>query len=207
MFNSGSNKYPGDVSDTALFPQTVGRALRCSPCALLGPINSPSAEFESCARLVHGYLQYTYSACITLHKALARSCAHMDFGAIIILLQDLTGRLQVWDRKGSEWADVTPTPGAFVVNLGNMMMWWTNDGYLSSLHRVINKSGRERYSIAFFLSGNPDFVVKCLEDCEGPELGAKYPPISVHDLADAAVRAIDVSVKMSKSGSETQQYA
>lgn len=81
---------------------------------------------------------------------------------------------------------VKPIPGAYVVNLGNLFMRMANDKYKSNIHRVINKSGRERYSIPFFFSGNPDYVCQCLpnirEDGEAP----KYPPITVEEMVTAS---------------------
>ena len=107
--------------------------------------------------------------------------AHTDFGSVTLLLQDEVGGLQVFDAEMNEWIDVKPTKGALVVNLGNVMMRWSNDRYVSNLHRVINKSGRERYSIPFFYSGNPDFVIDCLPGCEDGMGKAKYEPIKVQD--------------------------
>jgi isopenicillin N synthase-like dioxygenase len=55
----------------------------------------------------------------------------------------------------------------------------SNDRYISNLHRVINKSGLERYSVPFFYSGNPDYQIDCLPNCREEGTPAKYPPITV----------------------------
>lgn len=111
--------------------------------------------------------------------------AHTDFGSVTLLLQGEVDGLQVYEKSTDEWLDVKPTKGAYVVNLGNAFMRWSNDRYISNLHRVINKSGQERYSIPFFYSGNPDYVVKCLPGCAG-ENGVKYEPITVEDAVRGA---------------------
>ena len=106
--------------------------------------------------------------------------ARTDWGALTILLQDDNAGLQVWDRD-TGWILFPPLPNAYVVNLGDLMARWTNDHYRSTLHRVVNLSGRERYSVPFFLDGDPDYVVSCLPNCSGPDDPAKYPPITTVD--------------------------
>jgi isopenicillin N synthase-like dioxygenase len=65
----------------------------------------------------------------------------------------------------------------------------SNDRYISNLHRVINKSGKERYSIPFFYSGNPDYVIDCLPNCRKEGEAAKYPPITVEGAVGGSYRA------------------
>ncbi|RAL03261.1 Clavaminate synthase-like protein [Aspergillus ibericus CBS 121593] len=114
--------------------------------------------------------------------------AHTDFGCITLLLQDEVDGLQVLDAPTGEWLDVQPVPGAYVVNLGNLFMRMANDQYKSNIHRVINKSGRERYSIPFFFSGNPDYLCECLPNCRAEGEDPKYPPITVEDMVTASYK-------------------
>ncbi|KAJ5825315.1 oxidoreductase [Penicillium riverlandense] len=193
-FSQGSNKYPSEIRDPGLFKTTIDTyhatltSLSEDILKVLAlTLNLDPNWFEEFAeepvailRLLHYPPQKPDAS--ALERGIG---AHTDFGAITILLQDDKGGLQVWDRESSQWADVTPVKGALVVNLGNMMMRWSNDQYLSNLHRVINKSGEERYSVPFFFSGNPDFVVKCIPSCTNGAQGAKYPPITVEEWMTA----------------------
>ena len=98
--------------------------------------------------------------------------AHTDYGALTLLLTDGTAGLQVRPR-GGDWQDVPHVPDAFIVNIGDCLMRWTNDIYVSTPHRV-RPPKRARQSVAFFLDPNPDAVVAALPGTGAP----KYPPVT-----------------------------
>jgi isopenicillin N synthase-like dioxygenase len=100
---------------------------------------------------------------------------HTDYGNVTVLAQDDAGGLQVKRRDGG-WIDAPPLPGTFVCNIGDCLMRWSNDVYVSTPHRVVNLSGRERRSIAFFCDPNADAEVACLPTCAGPDRPPRYPP-------------------------------
>ena len=103
--------------------------------------------------------------------------AHTDYGSITLLVTDGTPGLQVKPRDQDEWIDVPHIDGAYVVNIGDLLMRWTNDTYVSNPHRV-QRPLRERRSIAFFMDPNPDSLVEKLPTIPGK---AHYPPILAHE--------------------------
>lgn len=105
---------------------------------------------------------------------------HTDYGNITLLMTDDVGGLQVRRRDGV-WIEAPVLAGAYVVNIGDCLMRWTNDIYVSTPHRVVNASGRERYSIAYFLDPNPDALVAALPGTVAPGATPKHPPITAAD--------------------------
>jgi isopenicillin N synthase-like dioxygenase len=103
--------------------------------------------------------------------------AHSDYGCLTILAQDAVGGLQLRNSAG-EWIEAPPIPGTFVINLGDQMARWTNERFQATPHRVINRSGRERYSIPFFFDPDFDAVIECLPSCQGPGNPARHAPIT-----------------------------
>ena len=86
---------------------------------------------------------------------------HADSGGFTILRQDDNGGLEI-ESKSGEWVEAPPVPGTFIINLGNTMQMWTNGEFSSTPHRVINRSGADRYSIPFFANPRWDVPFKPL---------------------------------------------
>ena len=113
-----------------------------------------------------------------------RAGAHTDYGTVTILRPgDSVGGLQVADKDGN-WHDVPTVENSFVINQGDLMARWTNDHWLSTLHRVVNPpdeamGGNRRLSIVFFHHPNYDSMIECLPTCKNPGEGEKYPAVSV----------------------------
>ena len=114
---------------------------------------------------------------------------HTDYGMITILFQDPIGGLEVCKRDG-EWVAAPYVDGTFVINLGDLMKVWTNDVYVSNAHRVINRSGRERYSIPTFFNLDYDAPVACLSTCQSAENPPKYKPIKSGDYLVSRFSAV-----------------
>lgn len=184
-FNTGPNQWPETLPDFRAVMQnyyqaayglgaTIVRGLALS-------LGVPVSHFD-------GYLKEAAATLRLLHYPPQpanpapgeKGCGeHTDFGGVTLLLQDEAGGLQVWDKNLDSWIDAPPVPGAFVVNIGDLFARWTNDRYVSTLHRVINVSGRERYSVPFFFTGNPLHKVECIPTCLDEGELPRYPAVTV----------------------------
>lgn len=111
-----------------------------------------------------------------------RAGAHSDYGSLTILRAEaVPGGLEVKTRDG-QWAQVGPAEGAFVINIGDLMQFWTNDRWVSTLHRVGNPPRSatlyDRLSLVFFQQPNYDALIECLPGCAGPGNPARYAPVT-----------------------------
>jgi len=105
---------------------------------------------------------------------------HSDYGMVTILAQDPIGGLELQRRDG-EWVAAPYIEGTFVVNLGDMFRVWTNDLFVSNLHRVVNRTGRERYSIPTFFNLDYDAPVACLPNCQSADNPPRHAPMKSGD--------------------------
>lgn len=127
-----------------------------------------------------GTLVYNYYPPVdpkTLSQAQWSFSPHTDYGSFTVLLQDETGGLQVRSAAG-HWIEVSPVPGALVVNVGDMLAMATNDLYTSNLHRVLNVSGHERLSVSLFVSPAAETMLRCVETCTDADHPPRYEPIA-----------------------------
>lgn len=103
---------------------------------------------------------------------------HLDETAFTIVLQEDVPGLEVRTASGN-WVTAPPVTGSFVINIGDYMARWTNDRYRSTLHRVVNRTGVERYSIPYFAIPDYDAMIECLSTCQEPDNPPKYEPMQV----------------------------
>jgi isopenicillin N synthase-like dioxygenase len=98
---------------------------------------------------------------------------HTDTSFLTLLApNDLPG-LAFRTREG-DWIDVPTIPDAFIVNGGQLLLRWTNDRFLATPHRAVNRTGGERYALAFFCDANIDWPVAAVPTCVGPDRLPRY---------------------------------
>ena len=111
-----------------------------------------------------------------------RMGAHTDYGSITVLLADPVPGLQIRDDAG-RWHDVMPSPGSFIVNVGDLLAEWSNDRWRSTLHRVVPPppaadGAVRRRSVAWFQQPNWDAMIECLPTCSDETNPPRYAPVT-----------------------------
>ena len=104
--------------------------------------------------------------------------SHTDEGPLTILAQGEVSGLEV-KRRDPGIIAAPPVDGAYTINVGDMLMWWSNGRYLSNLHRVRNRGGVERFSVPFFMNPDYDTVVEPMPALLAPGEAPLYPPVHV----------------------------
>ena len=123
--------------------------------------------------------------------------AHTDYGLVTILLQDDVGGLQV-RNSADEWVNAPPIPGSFVVNIGDMLSMWSNGRYSSTVHRVVNMTGKERYSIPFFLNPDVGTAVESLPTCQRKGESPRHKAEASHEILSRRYRGSFVHLNQDK---------
>ena len=108
--------------------------------------------------------------------------AHTDYGIVTVLWADQVPGLEIHGADGN-WVAVMPADGALLVNLGDATARWTNEEWLSTLHRVapprVGGTLVPRRSAAYFHDGNVDAVIEPLPSCVSVANPARYAPVTV----------------------------
>lgn len=104
--------------------------------------------------------------------------AHTDYSCFTLVCQSMScpSGLEVLNANGI-FVPAPPVPNSFVCNIGDFFQEATAGKFLSTVHRVVNKTGTERYSIPFFFAPNADAEMAVVESCREP--GKEYQPLQV----------------------------
>ena len=102
---------------------------------------------------------------------------HTDTSFMTMLAQNKVPGLSLRLPTG-RWVDAPAIDGALLVNGGDLLRRWTNDRFLATPHRVVNRSGRERYAIPFFMDCGANVVMECLPTCRKDGKPPLYEPIT-----------------------------
>jgi isopenicillin N synthase-like dioxygenase len=182
----GPNRWPAECpwlrqAAEAYFAETIElgkRLLRVFAVSLKMP---PDYFLQFCTKPMVQMRLFHYPPQLPVTDEKAFGVApHSDYGMITLLSQDPIGGLELQKRDG-EWIGAPFIPGTLVINIGDLFQRWTNDIYRSNLHRVVNRTGRERYSIPTFFNLDYYTPVSCLPTCQSPDNPPRYQPIRSGD--------------------------
>ena len=150
--------------------QLVRKLVRLYARALQLPLDyfdQPFAEPQYKLRMTH----YPYQP--DLDDGEFGIAPHTDTSFLTLLAPNEVPGLSIRTQSGN-WIEAPAVPGAFVVNGGQLLQRWTNDRFLATPPRAVNRSGGERYALAFFCDCNIDWPIAAVPTCVGPDRPPKY---------------------------------
>ncbi|HEX4829997.1 MAG TPA: 2-oxoglutarate and iron-dependent oxygenase domain-containing protein [Trebonia sp.] len=185
-----ANVYPAEVDDfegavTAWFRAAgaVARTMTRIFGVALGGSESFFAPFTDHSIDVLRMNNYRLPAAgVELEPAQLGMGAHTDYGIVTVLWADQVPGLEILGADAA-WHPVLPAGGALLVNLGDALARWTNDQWISTMHRVapprVDGELVPRRSAAFFHDGNADAVIEPLPGCVSDRSPARYEPVTI----------------------------
>jgi isopenicillin N synthase-like dioxygenase len=190
----GVNQWPGSLPDIrqpmVTYFKTLGamcdRMLPAFAAALDMPEDAFAARFAGDGHHNLRFLHYPPQDAD--EDNLFGQAPHTDNSFMTALARTEVPGLAVRLPSG-EWFPPPIIEGTFLINLGNMMRRFSNDRFLSTPHGVLNESGTDRYSIAYFHSPNPNSTIECLPSCVSADNPARYEPTVYRELVLAFYRA------------------
>jgi len=183
----GRNQWPDGMADLRADMMTYFQALNAMCDRMLPPfaaaLDMPADYFAPFfANEGHANLRFLhYPPQEDMSENTFGTAPHTDNSFMTALARTDVPGLAIRLTSG-EWFAPQLIPGTFLINLGNIMRRWSNDRFLSTPHGVINDSGADRYSIAYFHSPNPACVIDCLPSCVSAGSPARYPQAVYRDL-------------------------
>lgn len=183
----GRNQWPEDMPELCADMMAYFDALHAMCNRMLPPfavaLGLPPEHFDRFfANEAHANLRFLhYPPQQDMSENTFGTAPHTDNSFMTALARTDVPGLAVRLTSG-EWFAPPVIEGTFLINLGNIMRRWSNDRFLSTPHGVINDSGTDRYSIAYFHSPNPANTIECLPTCVSADNPARYEPTVYRDL-------------------------
>ncbi len=140
-------------------------------------LNAPSGFFDAALQDTYSHLRLNHypPQHVVAHISDEGVHAHFDESLITLLMTDANSGLEVLGKDG-RWIAVEPNPEAVIVNVGKMLRHWSNGRYNAALHKVLNLSGNDRYSVPLFLHPSFNTVVDPRDLIGAAADSVRFPP-------------------------------